>query len=356
MARNVCRSAALAACQLATGGSSRVSPAALNTATERVAAACAAAEAETAGPDHDEASRRLLHHVAALCAATTAAASGLLLPFSRQPVVACDAKPASSTESATEAAGPAPSPFVYPELEGGIQRRIASQQRLMEYMQEKRRDVQAAQAKFERMGGPGNPQARQWMAKQMARLQEEVNQETQFILYGVRERGARDRYMARFGCAAWTDEAMEAIARFSPLIEIGAGKGQWEAELSRRGVDVVAFDNGVALPTPELPPVGRVAEGDHTQLAHHPRRTLLLVYPEGDMAMQCLQEYRGEVLLYVGEGRGGVTASAPFFDALEAGWRAEAVIPLAPFRENYERLYVMRRCGPPPKKRWFGWV
>lgn len=106
MARNVCRSAALAACQLATGGSSRVSPAALNTATERVAAACAAAEAETAGPDHDEASRRLLHHVAALCAATTAAASGLLLPFSRQPVVACDAKPASSTESATEAAGP----------------------------------------------------------------------------------------------------------------------------------------------------------------------------------------------------------------------------------------------------------
>lgn len=36
----------------------------------------------------------------------------------------------------------APSPFVYPELEGGIQRRIASQQRLMEYMQEKRRDVQ----------------------------------------------------------------------------------------------------------------------------------------------------------------------------------------------------------------------
>lgn len=117
--------------------------------------------------------------------------------------------------------------------------------------------AQAAQAKFERMGGPGNPQARQWMAKQMARLQEEVNQETQvrpsarghwmhraangrllkaepvppsypssqFILYGVRERGARDRYMARFGCAAWTDEAMEAVARFSPLIEIGAGKG-----------------------------------------------------------------------------------------------------------------------------------
>ena len=31
--------------------------------------------------------------------------------------------------------------------------------------------------------------------------------------------------MATYGCAAWTEEAVRAVSSFSPLIEIGAGKG-----------------------------------------------------------------------------------------------------------------------------------
>jgi hypothetical protein len=56
--------------------------------------------------------------------------------------------------------------------------------------------------------------------------------------------------------------------------------GQWQAELARRGADIIAYDNGEAVPCPEIPPVGEVHAGDHTELRKHPGRTLLLVYPE----------------------------------------------------------------------------
>jgi hypothetical protein len=71
------------------------------------------------------------------------------------------------------------------------------------------------------------------------------------------------------------------------------------------------------------------------------------------MAIECLQCYCGDVLLYVGEGYGGVNASAAFFDELEREWECESVVQLAPFRENFERLYVMRRKAR-SKRRWFG--
>lgn len=34
----------------------------------------------------------------------------------------------------------------------------------------------------------------------------------------------------------------------SPLVEMGAGRGQWQRELTQRGADVLAFDNCTALP------------------------------------------------------------------------------------------------------------
>lgn len=48
------------------------------------------------------------------------------------------------------------------------------------------------------------------------------------------------------------------------------------------------------------------------------RRALLLVYPPpGPMARNCLEAYQGNVLFYVGEGRGGANGDAEFFDTLE---------------------------------------
>ena len=44
---------------------------------------------------------------------------------------------------------------------------------------------------------------------------------------------------------AWAipdERALHILARFSPLIELGAGRGYWARLLRDRGVDIIAFD------------------------------------------------------------------------------------------------------------------
>lgn len=72
--------------------------------------------------------------------------------------------------------------------------------------------------------------------------------------------------------------------------------------------------------------------------------SLLLVYPPpGDMALRCLHEYRGDTLVYVGEGRGGANASDEFFDGLDAEWDVKNILDLDPFPQCFERLFLLRR-------------
>jgi hypothetical protein len=100
------------------------------------------------------------------------------------------------------------------------------------------------------------------------------------------------------------------------LVEMGAGRGQWQRALAReRGADVLAFDNCSALPGGKHPSqdtsmVGAVKRGDERKLSswwvRRTKRTLLCVYPEGDLLERSLARYDGDVVLFVGEGRGGV--------------------------------------------------
>jgi hypothetical protein len=175
------------------------------------------------------------------------------------------------------------------------------------------------------------------------------------------------------------------------LVEIGAGAGHWQRELTARGADVLAYENGEEIPLPQRVMVGDVKEGDHSMAAQHPERTLFLCYPpQSEMAFQSVRlvsrtllpayhvaspthdcvrmesssshfacdradlaacvrvrvrvlQYKGDRMVYIGEGRGGVNASPRFFSVLEVEWICERVEPLAPFAECFEKMYVMRR-------------
>lgn len=112
------------------------------------------------------------------------------------------------------------------------------------------------------------------------------------------------------------DGALRAIAAHSPggVVEIGAGGGYWSMLLQQRGVDVIAYD-------PEPPGAtddprwhsGRawtaVHQGDHTKASDHPARTLLLCWPSyaEPWAAQAVEAYRGDTVIYIGEGSGGCT-------------------------------------------------
>lgn len=122
--------------------------------------------------------------------------------------------------------------------------------------------------------------------------------------------------LRRYAWAVPHARALDTIARWSPagVVEVGAGGGYWAYELQRRGVDVVAYD--------PAPPGGAeestwhaghawtaVHLGDHTAAAEHPDRTLLMVWPSYDepWGRQAVEAYRGDTVIYVGEGPGGCT-------------------------------------------------
>ncbi len=118
------------------------------------------------------------------------------------------------------------------------------------------------------------------------------------------------------------DAALRTIAEHGPVVEIGAGGGYWAKLLLEAGVDVVAYD-------PD--PIGggrredggydgwhdgtrwsEVLVGDHAAVAAYPDRTLLLVWPSYELPWtdQVLDAYRGDTVIYVGEGGGGCTGTS----------------------------------------------
>lgn len=178
----------------------------------------------------------------------------------------------------------------------------------------------------------------------------------------------RDAYVATYGCVAWTEPALDALARRAPLIEVGAGQGQWARALRRRmhGADVLAFDDGSALPlvgSESSATAARAATEQGgvvlgvdgaTAAAQHADRTLLLVAPPpGPQPARWLASFEargGERLVYVGEGRGGAHADAAFFAALEGRWQLEQVLPLRPFPGGAERMWCLHRRRDLPRE------
>ena len=185
--------------------------------------------------------------------------------------------------------------------------------------------------------------------------------------------------MAAHGCVAWTDGALDAIAaRGLPVVEVGAGDGQWARALRSRPkpVDIVAYDDGSDLPSGSgrgggggggggggssgggggasssskgllgrgaAPPVVLGVEGS-AAAAKHPDRALLLVAPPpGPAAARWLAAYKGDAVHYAGEGRGGANADEEFFCALERGFRLVRTEPLKPFPGGCEKLWLLER-------------
>lgn len=179
---------------------------------------------------------------------------------------------------------------------------------------------------------------------EVAALKEEVLLHAQRIFYGVNEPHAREKFLEEYGCVAWSDEIMRKLSSLGKIVEIGAGHGQWQRELAQNwGADILAFDVGSRLPLPRNPLKGQVHTGDERMLLKYPERTLLLVYPPPGLALSCLQIYKGEVLVYVGEGEGGVNGTEAFFKELRKGWVLEETLEVQNFPKCFEKVYIVRR-------------
>ncbi len=135
------------------------------------------------------------------------------------------------------------------------------------------------------------------------------------------------------GDIAWLAKLLDGRG----VVEIGAGSGYWAWQLAQAGVAVAAYD-------PELPgPENKfnqhrlyhpVMTGDHTAAADHPDRALMLCWPSygASFAKQALHAYRGDMVIYIGEGEGGCCADDRFHRILERDFEE---VGSSPFHVTY---------------------
>lgn len=140
----------------------------------------------------------------------------------------------------------------------------------------------------------------------------------------------RQTYCNEYAWAIPTDKVIDKIAKYSPLVELGAGTGYWAYLLCKAGADVVAYDINPPDKQPKNPWHDRISQtwyevlkGKPPKLTRHPDRALLLCWPPYDtpMADQALQYYRGDTVIYIGEGTGGCTATDSFHTTLYNKWK-----------------------------------
>lgn len=159
---------------------------------------------------------------------------------------------------------------------------------------------------------------------------------------------ARFAYAHAFAWAIPSEKALAAIVALSPIVEVGAGGGYWAQLLRERGADVLAFD---LQPDPAHNHHvdrrwGTVHEAPATVAGEHPDRTLLLIWPplHEPMAHDALQSYRGDRLVYIGDGFEGVTADDDFFELLDE-WELIQTVDLPNWDHRHDDLGVYRRRG-----------
>jgi hypothetical protein len=141
----------------------------------------------------------------------------------------------------------------------------------------------------------------------------------------------RQAHLEKYGCAQYTTEALETIARVVAdrgIVELGAGNGQWTKVLREAPyhLNIMAFDNMSRMPltfvsknwtaaseASTTTTTWNVMQGDERIFkgplsAKLKGRVLLLIYPDpGPMAARSLENYvqssvENDMVVYVGEG------------------------------------------------------
>jgi hypothetical protein len=170
----------------------------------------------------------------------------------------------------------------------------------------------------------------------------------------------RGELVNKYAFAIPTDEAIEKIASFGKILEIGSGTGYWASLISAAGAEVAAIDlapvggpwkNEWAFKEKHYP----VTQGDGWEWvdALTPEYTLMMCWPPMDnMAADCLNSTHGDHVIYIGEWD-GCTANSTFFDMVDgwwseddqtlAQWKVEEQIYLPHWPSVHDAMYILKR-------------
>jgi hypothetical protein len=159
----------------------------------------------------------------------------------------------------------------------------------------------------------------------------------------------RDAAIADWGFAIPNDEAIDAIAKHGPVLEVMAGSGYWSRLLSEHPStpDVIAVDDFSWDGDTKIA-YGKyydVLKGDAVEFASMERgRTLLMVWPPmEDVSERVIRSYCGNVICIVCEDHGGCCGTDGMYDALYESFELTEEIQIPCWNGVHDSLKIWTR-------------
>lgn len=164
----------------------------------------------------------------------------------------------------------------------------------------------------------------------------------------------REQLCHQYAWAIPDDKALSVLATHQPLVEVGAGTGYWACLLKKMGVDILAYDvspvqsGGNAYHIGARKSWAEVTTADETVARLYPQRTLFLCWPPdiNECAYNAVRLYKGNTIIYVGEGPGGCTGSKAFHDELAAHWHLVEQVSIPQWTGTYDSMFIYSRKAP----------
>jgi len=127
----------------------------------------------------------------------------------------------------------------------------------------------------------------------------------------------REELIKKYSFAIPSEEALNLIAKYSPIIEVGSGGGYWAYCLKQLGVDILCFDCKKEYKHNVEHDKWCKARNRSEEISKdYPERTLFLCWASYNtpMAYNCIKAFKGKNLIYIGEEEGGCTANEDFYN------------------------------------------
>lgn len=164
----------------------------------------------------------------------------------------------------------------------------------------------------------------------------------------------RRKVIRRFGFALPCHEAIKALMKISPLVEVGAGTGAWAAILAANGADIIATDRefvtGYGFHAGRYHPVARMSADNAVR--RYPDRNVLMIWPcyGSEWPTKTVRLIKpGKYLALVSEGEGGCVAADSLFCHLGKYFRHISEVRIPCWDGIHDRMDIyQRKIGAPP--------
>ena len=169
----------------------------------------------------------------------------------------------------------------------------------------------------------------------------------------------RTKVLRRFPEYVPTDDAINTLVKYSPLLEVGAGDGYWAHIVNENGGDCIPTDlNPEPIDADEYPVTHRPYSGEDSEvrtlwadvqeydavdaIEAYPDRSVVMCHPSGATrwAERVLNAIDNQPFIYIGEWFPGADAHPLFFKRLAENWNCVDSFPVYDWASMHAHGYV----------------